>query len=92
MPAGTLSDTATPPLEVRIYDHDRLLAREFCEREEDTSAVVERWSDVANLFVVAEEPSPRHRPDDTPAPVEPLIGTDDGCPLASIPQPARGTE
>lgn len=57
MSAGTLSDTGTSALEVRIYDHDRLLAREPCESEEDTTAVVERWSDVANLFVVADVPS-----------------------------------
>ena len=49
---------------MRIYDHDRLLARELCESEEDAAAVVERWSDVANLFVVADDLSTKHEPDD----------------------------
>ena len=63
MSAGTLSGAGAPTLEVRIYDHDRLLGRELCESEEDTTAVVERWSDVANLFVVADAPSSKHEPD-----------------------------
>ena len=53
MSAGTLYDTGAPTLEVRIYDRGQLLTRELCESEEDAAEVVERWSDVANLFVVA---------------------------------------
>ena len=68
MSAGTLSDTRLLTLEVRIYDHDRLLGRELCENEEDTTEVVERWSDVANLFVVADFPSSKHQPDELAPP------------------------
>lgn len=68
MSAGTLYDAGAPTLEVRIYDHSRLLARELCEGKEDAAAVVECWSDVANLFVVADRLSTKHEPDDIPAP------------------------
>ena len=64
MSTGTLYDVGAPALEVRIYDHDRLLARELCDSEEDARGVVERWSAVANLFVVADDLSTQHRPDD----------------------------
>lgn len=92
MSAGTLYDTGAPTIEVRIYDHDRLLARELCESEEDAAAVVERWSDVANLFVVADDLSTKHGPDDILAPEEPLIGSDEDYPISSKPSPGHGTE
>jgi hypothetical protein len=92
MSAGTLHDTDAPPLEVRIYDHSLLLAREPCDREEDAAAVVARWADVANLFVVADHPSSQHGPDDVPASEELLVDGDDDHPLASAPVPAHGTE
>ena len=85
MSAGTLYDVATPPLEVRIYDHDRLLAREPCESEDDARAVVDRWSDLANLFVVADALSAEHRPDDILPPAEPLAGDDEDHPVPSAP-------
>jgi hypothetical protein len=92
MSAATLYDAGAPTLEVRIYDHDRLLARELCESEEDAATVVERWSDVANLFVVADHLSTNHEPDDILAPDEPLIGSDEDYPIASTPVPGCGTE
>lgn len=55
MSTATLDHAGAPTLEVRIYDNDRLLAREVLQSEEDATAVVERWSDLANLFVVADE-------------------------------------
>lgn len=92
MSAATLYDTGAPTLEVRIYNHARLLARELCESEEDAAAVVERWSDVANLFVVADDLSTKHEPDDILAPEEPFIGSDADYPVASTPMPGCGTE
>jgi hypothetical protein len=92
MSAGTLYDTGAQPVEVRIYDHGRLLTRELCESEDDAAAVVERWSDVANLFVVADDISAQHEPDDILAPEDPLMGGDEDQPLASMPLPGYGTE
>jgi hypothetical protein len=92
MSTGTLYDAGAPTLEVRIYDHDVLLARELCETEEDAAAVVERWSELANLFVVADDLSTKHQPDDILAPDEPLIGSDEDYPIASTPVPGCGTE
>lgn len=92
MSAGMLYDTDAPTIEVRIYDHDQLLTRERCESEADAAAVVERWSDVANLFVVADDLSAKHGPDDVFAPEEPLTDIDEGCPLASAQLPGYGTE
>lgn len=95
MSAGTLYDTAAPTFEVRIYDHARLVARELCDNENDAARVVEHWSDVANLFVVADDVSTTHHPDDIPAPEVPhngSVASDDDRPLASTPLPGRGTE
>ena len=91
MSAGTLYYAGAPTIEVRIYDHGKLLTRELCESEEDVSDVVERWSDVANLFVVADDLSSKHEPDDILAPEVPLIEADEGYPLASRPLPGYGT-
>ena len=85
MSAATLYDAGAPTLEVRVYDHERLWGREFCGSAEDATAVVERWSDVANLFVVADDLSTKHEPDDILAPKEPLIDRDEDHP--STPQP-----
>jgi hypothetical protein len=52
---------------------------------------VERWSEVANLFVVADDLSSKHEPDDILAPEVPLIEADEGYPLASRPLPGYGT-
>ena len=92
MSAGTLYDAGAPAVEVRVYDHDRLLAREHCESEDDAAAVVERWSEVANLFVVADDRSSKHGPEDSLAPEAPHIGSGANFPLASTPLPGRGTE
>lgn len=92
MSATTLDDTGAPTLEVRIYDHDLLLARELCEAEDDAAAVVARWSDVANLFVVADDLSITHESDDILAPDGPLVGSGEDLPIASTPIPGCGTE
>ena len=92
MSAGTLYDAGAPTLEVRIYDDGRLLTRELCESEEDAAAVVERWSDLANLFVVADDLSTKHGPDDILAPEDPPTDIDEDYPIASAPLPAYGTE
>jgi hypothetical protein len=92
MSTATLYDTGAPTLEVRIYDHDRLLAREHCEAEEDAAAVVERWSELANLFVVADDLSTKHEPDDISVPEEPLVDSDGDYPIVATPVPGYGTE
>jgi hypothetical protein len=92
MSAGTLYDTGAQPVEVRIYDHGRLLTRELCESEDDAAAVVERWSDVANLFVVADDISAKHGPHDILAHEDPPMDPDEDYPIASAPLPGYGTE
>jgi hypothetical protein len=87
-----LYDTGAPTIEVRIYDHSQLLMRELCESEEDVGCVVERWSDVANLFVVADDVSSRHGPDDILGPDVLLTDVDEGQPLATRSLPGQGTE
>jgi hypothetical protein len=80
------------PIEVRVYRHATLMAREYCRSEEAAAAVVERWSDVASIIVVADGPS-------TGRPVG-RLGTTSGreaaeepqTPLASRPLPGVGTE
>ena len=89
MSTATLYDVGAPTLEVRIYDHDRLLATELCESEDDAREVVERWQDVANLFVVADDLSSKHRHEDVLAPDEPLADDDD---YPSAPVPASELE
>jgi hypothetical protein len=54
MSAGTL-DIGALTIAVRVYDHDELLAWELCESEADAADVVERWSDLASMVVVADE-------------------------------------
>lgn len=92
MSAGTLHDTGAPTHEVRVYDHGRLLTSELCESEENVAAVVERWSDVGNLFVVADDLSAEHGPGDVLALERPLMGGDEDLPLAFRPLPGYGTE
>jgi hypothetical protein len=91
MSEGTLDDAASPTLEVRIYDHGRLLTRELCESEEDAASVVERWQEVANVLVVVDDLASKHGPDDILAPEEPLIDDED-LPIAIAPLPGYGTE
>jgi hypothetical protein len=91
MTPGVLVDSAAPTLEVRIYRDSRLLGRERCANEEAVTLVVDRWSDVANLFVVADDRTPGLPPDPTAR--EPWVGAEEtGTPLASRPLPCRGTE
>lgn len=92
MSARTLTDAGAPTLVVRIYDHDRLLTREFCESEVDAAAVVEHWSDQANLFVVSDDLSPKRRPEAIASPGEPLVDDDRNRPIALAPVPGCGTE
>lgn len=91
MSEGTCYDVGAPTLEVRIYDHGQFLTREFCESEADAAAVVERWSDLANLFVVADDLSAKHGPDDILAPEPPLL-VDEDVPIAFAHVPGRGTQ
>ncbi len=92
MTSGALVDSAVPTLEVRIYRDSQLIGRERCENEEAVTSVVDRWSDVANLFVVADDQRPGLRPDPTAA-REPSAGAEEtGTPLASRPLPGLGTE
>jgi len=92
MSGETLYDSDAPTLEVRIYDHGRLVTTELCESEADAAEVVERWSEVANVFVVADDLSAKHEPDDILAPEAPLPDLDDDGPIASTPLPGCGTE
>lgn len=92
MSAGPQYDTGAPTLEVRIYDGARLLTRELCESEEEAAALVDQWSDVTNLSVVAEDLSSKHGPDDILAPGDPLVDRDDAYSIADVALPGYGTE
>ena len=90
MSTATLYETEAPTIEVRIYDHDHLVGREPCASEQAVTDVVGRWSDLANLFVVADLPS--YGP--VPAALEVRSHADDAepCPLAFAQLPGYGTE
>jgi len=92
MSAGTLYDGGAPTIEVRIYSGSKLLMRELCESEDDAAEVVERWSDVDNLFVVVDDLTTKHGPGDILAP-EPAPATDEEQPsIATTTLPELGTE
>jgi len=80
-----------PTIEVRIYRNSRLLVQALCESEEEAAAVVEQWSDVANVYVIVDDLSAKHGPGDVLAPEDPLLG-DDELPIAAAPLPGYGTE
>ena len=92
MSASSLYDTGAPTIEVRIYSDGVLLTRELCESEEEAQDVVERYSDVANLFVVADDLGTPHTPDDVLAPEPPITDPWDEEPIASRPVSPLGTE
>ena len=93
---ATMDDTQASDLEVRIYDHDHLVGRECCASEEAIGEIVDRWSDAATLFVVADHSAhtPAHTPGPPSAPLKVTLRKDqgDGCPLALLPLPDYGTE
>jgi hypothetical protein len=86
----TRYDPGAPTIEVRVYESGRLLTRELCESEEDAAALVEHWSDVPNVYVVADDLTSKHGPDDILAPEVPTV--DDDHPIASAPLPGYWTE
>jgi hypothetical protein len=92
MSTGTSYDAGAPTIEVCVYEHGRLLTRELCESEEDAAAVVERWSDVPHTYVVVDDLSAKHGPDDILAPEPLFVGPDDDQPIASASLPGHGTE
>jgi hypothetical protein len=93
MSAETSYDAGAPTIEVRIYREGRLLARELVETEQDAAGVVERWSDVENVYVLVDDLSVRHAPGDILAPDElPTGGADDDHSIDSAAIPGRGTE
>ena len=92
MSTATLYDTGAPTLEVRIYDQGRLLARQLCESEEDAGSVIERWQDVANLFVVADDAPSTSPPGDILEFDDPPAGSDERYCIADAPVPSHGTE
>lgn len=90
MSTGTDYDSGAPTIEVCIYEHGQLLTRELCESEEDAAVVVERWSDVPGAYVVVDDLTTKHGPDDILAPEDPSL--DDDHPIATAPPPGYGTE
>jgi hypothetical protein len=92
MPAGALYDTGAATIVVRIYRNDQLLVRELCESEDEVTAVVEQWSDVGNVYVVVDDLSAHHGPEDILAPEELPMGGDEDRSIASAPIPGYGTE
>jgi hypothetical protein len=92
MSAGTLYDTGAPTIEVRIYSHDRLLTRELCESEDDVAAVIDGWSDVANLFVLVDDLPVENGPGDVIAHEAPDVDMAEDYTIASAPIPGYGTE
>ena len=92
IPAGTFYDTGAPTIEVRIFRDDQLLVRELCESEEDASAVVEKWSDVENVYVLVDDLSASHGPEDILAPDELPMSDDEDYSISSATIPGVGTE
>ncbi len=92
MSAATLYDTGAPTIEVRIYRDHELLMRVLCESEDDASEVVDRWSDVANLFVIADDLATMHGPGDVLAREAPIDDPTDEASIATAVVPARGVE
>lgn len=91
MSTASLNETEAPTIEVRIYDHDHLVGREPCSSEHAVTEVVGRWSEMANLFVVADLLAP---PGPVPAALAVQYHPDDAepCPLALAQLPGYGTE
>lgn len=92
MSADTLDDAGAATIEVRIFRDDQLLVRELCESEEEVTAIVERWSDVGNVYVLVDDLSARHGPEDILAPDELPISGEDVDSIASARIPGHGTE
>lgn len=63
----------SPAIEVRVFRHGDLVDRVLCETEGEATAVVERWSDVADVSCLVDDLSFQHTPDDVlePEPSEP---------------------
>jgi hypothetical protein len=92
MVEATLYDTGSPTIELRVYSGSRLLIRELCESEEDAQALVDQWSDVGNLFVIADGLGTAHGPGDVLAPEPPITDHWDEDTIATAPVSSRGTE
>ena len=91
MAESTLYDTGSPSIEVRVYRHDALFARELCESESEAAAVVERWSAEGDFTFLVDDLTFHHAPGDVLAPEPPDL-VDDDYPIASSELPARGVE
>jgi hypothetical protein len=59
-----LYDSGAPHIEVRVYEQDRLIARELCESDADADAVVDRWSQDGDFTFQVDDLSHGHGPDD----------------------------
>lgn len=61
-------------LEVRVYQHGRLLHREVCESDEDAALVVDQWRELPDVTCEVDDLSVRHDADDIlePEPAEPF--------------------
>jgi hypothetical protein len=59
-----LYDSGAPHIEVRVYERDRLIARELCESEAEADALVERWAEEGTYTFQVDDLSTTHGPDD----------------------------
>jgi hypothetical protein len=59
-----LYDSGAPHIEVRVYEGDKLIARELCESEAEADALVERWSEDGDFTFQVDDLSVTHGPDD----------------------------
>ena len=59
-----LYDSGAPHIEVRVYEGDKLIARELCESEAEADALVERWSEDGDFTFQVDDLSDTHGPDD----------------------------
>ena len=91
MSTATLYETEAPTIEVRIYDHDHLVGREPCWSEHAVTEVVGRWSETANLFVVADL-LPPYGPVSAAVAVQSHPDDAESYPLALAQLPGYGTE
>lgn len=91
MADSTPYDRGSPSIEVRVYRHGALFARELCESETEAAAVVDRWSEEGEFTFMVDDLTFHHAPGDVLAPEPPDI-VDDDFPIASSELSTRGVE
>lgn len=67
----------TPTIEVRIFQHGKLVHTELCESEEQASLVVDEWAELDGVDCEVDDLSVKHDPGDILEPEPAELGEDD---------------